>query len=189
MILAEDSATSIAGNFLGDFVKGRPEGRFPPALVAGIRVHRSLDVYTDSHPAVRRAVQRLPQARRRFGRIALDLAFDHFLARCWQAEEPATFRAFRGRIYARLQADTAAMPPRAQRVAAVMAAEDWFLAYARWDGIGDALAAMSRRLSRPNPLAETIHDLRQVETGLATDFAAFWPDIRAHARTLTQTPD
>lgn len=183
MILAEDSATSIAGNFLGDFVKGQPEGRFPPAIVTGIRLHRSLDVYTDSHPAVRRAVRRLPLARRRFGRIALDLAFDHFLARCWQAEAPATFRAFRGRIYARLEADAAAMPPCAQRVAAVMAAEDWFLGYAHWDGIADALAAMSRRLSRPNPLAETIHDLRDAESGLADDFATFWPDIRAYART------
>lgn len=183
-LLAECSATSVAGQFLGDFVKGRPEGRYPADLVAGIRLHRRLDAYTDAHPAVRRAVRRLPAARRRFGRVALDLAFDHFLARDWRERTPAEFAAFRARIYAALHARRDAMPAHARRVVAAMSRDDWFLAYADWAGVAAALAGMSRRLSRPNPLAECSTDLRHAAPALEADFRAFWPEAVAHARRL-----
>ncbi|MGZ7081297.1 MAG: ACP phosphodiesterase, partial [Thermoanaerobaculia bacterium] len=52
LFLAGDSAESMIGNLAGDFVKGVLHDRFPPAITAGIVMHRKIDAFTDSHPQV-----------------------------------------------------------------------------------------------------------------------------------------
>lgn len=182
LCLADGSPDSILGNFLGDFVKGRPEGRYPPPVVRGIRLHRAVDCYTDSHAAVARAVDRIPSERRRFAHIAVDMAFDHFLACRLEREDPHAFRALREHAYAVLHARTALLPDRLHRILPALAGDDWLGSYAELDGICFALARMSRRLSRPNRLGETAADVRAAYAGLAQDFDAFWPDVQRFAR-------
>lgn len=181
LLLADGSPESILGNFLGDFAKGRPEGRYPPAIVRGIRLHRRLDAFTDAHPAVQRAVARLPTVRRRFAWVAVDMAFDHFLARDWQCRAADEFAAFRRHVYAVLRARSDLMPPRARQMLPAFTTDDWLRTYAHWDGLAGALAGMGRRLSRPNALARTATDLAAVHTAIEEDFHAFWPDVHDRA--------
>jgi len=181
LCLADGSPDSIVGNFLGDFVKGTPEGRFPVAVVRGIRLHRSLDVYTDAHPEVARAVHAMPRARRRFAGIAIDMAFDHFLARRWQAHDADGFAAFRRHVYAVLNAREARMPDTVQPMLSSFTGNDWLGSYVEFDGIVHALARMGRRLSRPNRLAETGRDLGDAYPHVERAFDRFWPDVRAFA--------
>jgi len=182
LLLADDTPESILGNFLGDFVKGRPEGRYPADVVVGIRLHRRIDVFTDAHPRVCEAIGRIAPERRRFAGIAVDMAFDHYLAKNWTADDPAGFRAFRQRVYAVLNDHAQAMPERAQRMLPSFTGDDWLESYADFDGIRFALARMSRRLSRPNALAETAEDIARQYERLDEDLHAFWPDARAFAR-------
>ncbi len=51
LFLAGDSAESLIGNLSGDFVKGILGDRFSPGIREGIAQHRSIDAFTDSHPA------------------------------------------------------------------------------------------------------------------------------------------
>ena len=182
LLLADDTPESILGNFLGDFVKGRPEGRYPAPVVAGIRLHRRIDCYTDEHPRVRQAMDRVDDSRRRYAGIAVDMAFDHFLARDWQTRDPAGFAAFRTGIYDLLLAHAGAMPERARRMLPSFTGDDWLGSYADFDGVCFALERMSRRLSRPNRLAETSADIGAAYDELAADLEAFWPDARSYAR-------
>ena len=182
LLLADDTPESILGNFLGDFVKGRPEGRYPDAVVEGIRLHRRIDVYTDEHPRVRRAMGRIDDSRRRYAGIAVDMAFDHFLARDWETSDPEGFADFRQSVYAVLREWVERMPPRAQGILPSFTDDDWIGSYADFDGICFALTRMSRRLSRPNRLAETTHDIARAYDELAADFEAFWPDVHAYAK-------
>lgn len=182
LLLADDSPEAILGNFLGDFVKGRPEGRYPGAVVCGIRLHRRIDGYTDRHPDVCRAVRRIDDSRRRYAGIAVDMAFDHFLARDWEASDPAGFAAFRRRVYTILRAHADEMPETAQRMLPSFTDHDWLASYADFDGVCFALARMSSRLSRPNHLAETAGDIGAAYDELAADFRSFWPDVRTFAR-------
>ena len=50
--IAASTNTNFSGNFLGDFVKGNPDGLFPREIVQGIRLHRYVDSFTDKHPQV-----------------------------------------------------------------------------------------------------------------------------------------
>lgn len=181
LCLSDGSPDSILGNFLGDFVKGRPEGRFAAPVVRGIRLHRAVDTFTDEHPVVCRALERIAPERRRFAGIAIDMAFDHFLARGWAEEAPADFDALRAHAYAVLRAREADLPPRLRRILPSLTDDDWLGSYAAFDGVAFALHRMSRRLSRPNALGTTAEDIRHAYDDLARDFEAFWPEARAFA--------
>jgi len=181
LCLSGCDADWIVGNLIGDYVKGEPERRVPAALVCGVRLHRAIDRYTDRHSAVRRASMRLPSARRRYAGVAIDMAFDHFLARDWQAADPVGFAEARHRAYALLQHRRHELPERFRPVAEAMAAQDWWASYATFDGIAHALTRMSERLSRPNALAETVGDIAAAYTELDGDFHAFWPAVDAFA--------
>ena len=183
LALADGSPDSIVGNFLGDFVKGRPEGRYAPAVVRGIRLHRSVDSFTDHHPVVRRAIARLPAGRRRFAGIAVDMAFDHFLAARWQREAATAFRDRRQHAYAVLAARKPVLPGRLQRMLPSLIHDDWLGSYAEFDGIAFALARMGKRLARANPLAALADDIAAEYDALRADFETFWPDARAYAHT------
>ena len=50
----------LLGSLYGDFVKGPLQGRWPAEIEAGIRLHRQIDAFTDSHPLVLQAKSRFP---------------------------------------------------------------------------------------------------------------------------------
>jgi acyl carrier protein phosphodiesterase len=70
------------GGLLGDFVRGPIESlAYAPQVRRGIGLHRANDVFTDAHPQVRSAKALLPPPYWRYAGIALDMWFDHRLAR------------------------------------------------------------------------------------------------------------
>ena len=61
-------------------VRGNPEESFPPDVVAGIHMHRRIDVLTDNLPEVREARNGFRSETRRVAPITLDVMWDHFLS-------------------------------------------------------------------------------------------------------------
>jgi acyl carrier protein phosphodiesterase len=43
---------ALLGSLYGDFVKGPLRGQWPAKVEAGIRLHRRIDAFTDSHAQV-----------------------------------------------------------------------------------------------------------------------------------------
>ena len=81
--LARHSDDAILGAMLGDFVHGQQALLdWPVPVREEIVRHRFIDRYTDSHPEVIAARARFGTLRRYAG-IALDVYFDHCLARGW----------------------------------------------------------------------------------------------------------
>ena len=76
--LSRYSTDSLVGGMLGDFVKGRIDGRFSDPVCTGIRLHRAIDNYTDKHPLFRASRARISARRRRFAGIMVDVFYDHF---------------------------------------------------------------------------------------------------------------
>ena len=73
----------MVGGFLGDYIKGRLENRFSLEIERGIRLHRAIDQYADSHPTVKDSYERLDPKFRRYAGIITDIVFDHLLALNW----------------------------------------------------------------------------------------------------------
>jgi len=178
--LGGPSPQQMLGSLYGDFVKGSLDDRFPPQLEAGIRLHRAIDRFTDSHPLVLGALARFPRERRRYAGIILDVFFDHCLARHWQDYHPEPLSAFTGRVYGVLRR-TPDLPGRLAAIAPLMIEHDWLGSYQEFEVLGRVLQGISRRLSRPEGLQGALPELRALYPTLLEDFRAFYPQLQVFA--------
>lgn len=212
-VLAGPDPLLRLGGLMGDFIKGPlPPGTagiasaapLPERLVLGLRLHRAIDAYAETHPAFRASRARVSPERRRVAGIMVDLFYDHFLARGWAAWPAAPgFASFGHNIdvapagndlaaycaatYALFDAHAALLPPRLAEVAPLMAAHDWLGSYAETATIALALDRMAaRRFSRPTPLTGGGAELLADYEGYAADFRAFFTDALDFARQWRQ---
>ena len=177
LLLAGPTEAWRLGALLGDFMVGHPLATFPPTVQEGIRLHREIDRFTDAHPVFRRSRSRLDPGLCRFSGVIVDVFYDHFLARGWDAwcEQPLT--GFAAEVYGMLERRLPELPPRMQEVVPFMIREDWLTSYRETQHVGRALRGMSRRLKRENPLGEAIGELHAHYPELQSDFDAFFPDV------------
>ena len=186
--LAEDTEESLLGNIMGDFVKGPIGGGFHPEIIKGIRTHRKVDVFTDSHEIFRASRRLISPERRRFSGIIMDLAFDHLLARNWASYSDRELSAFIRRTYDVLTRRNDVLPEKFRTVLPRMIEEDWLGSYRTMEGAGTAIDRISgrlkRRFGRENTLAGAIEEVELNYEELERNFNAFFPELIAFVESL-----
>lgn len=179
--IAAHTKTSFSGNFLGDFVKGDPSTQFPIEIAEGIRLHRYVDSFTDKHPRVLAAKRLFPISLRRYAPIALDMFWDHCLARYWSQFYSSSLSDFCQFVELEIAQETLSdaiiLPPRFQRVCTWVWQDKWLESYQKIDNISYALQRMATRSERMAPLAETAAVLIEHYEVLSGVFLALYPDI------------
>ena len=178
LFLAGTTAESLIGNLAGDFVKGRIGDDVPPAIAEGIRQHRHIDAFTDSHPAVAAFRRVLIPEHGHYARVIADVFFDHFLACDFTRYAPEPLYAFLSRVYATIDPHFDQLPGRLRLVYPRLRDEGWLESYESIDGIRMALGGISYRLSRRPNLAPAVHFLEDRSRGeLERLFHEFFPDV------------
>ncbi|WP_120995820.1 ACP phosphodiesterase [Stutzerimonas urumqiensis] len=178
--LGGSTPPELLGSLYGDFVKGPLKGDYADAIEAGIRLHRQIDAFTDTHPRVLAAKARFPAERRRYAGILIDLFFDHCLAAHWSGYSEEPLDRFTRRVYLALSSEPA-LPGKLAVIAPRMAAQDWLGSYRDFGVLEQVLANMSRRLSRPEGLAGGMQELERLYRPLSDDFQAFYAQLQAFA--------
>lgn len=183
ILLAGPAPADRLGAILGDFVKGPLPCGLPADVAEGVRLHRAIDSYADTHPAFRRSRGRMSPERRRYSGIMVDLFYDHFLAVHWGRYHPQPLEEFTADFYALLAAQPELLPPRLADILPSMRANDWLSSYREIESVGVALDRMAeRRLRQPNRLGGAVEELERHYTVLEEDFLAFFTDARLFAR-------
>jgi acyl carrier protein phosphodiesterase len=180
-LLAGDDAGLRLGGAMGDFVHGSPDPALPQRVRDGIYLHRAIDTFTDSHPEVRAARERMPAPFRRYAGILLDVWFDHLLARDFGSWSDDPLADFSDRYRAELHAAEAILPEGLKRFLSYMDRHELPAGYAKIDRVAGAFAGLSQRLSRTNPIADGVPVLLAQSAELEHTFAAFFPELRAFA--------
>ncbi len=175
LYLADNTPESLLGNMLGDFVDGDFRQRYSPEICRGIMLHRQVDKYTDSHPVFLRSTRRLNNRYRLMRGLIMDIFYDHFLARYWEEYSPEPLETFSQRVYRIFEEQAHLLPARLQQMLPIMVEGDWLLLYREIEGIRWVMRGMSNRLSRPNPLADSVEELQRCYAGLEADFREFFP--------------
>ena len=90
LILSGDRPELLVGNLMGDFVKGRLEGRFSPGIRAGLELHRGIDSFAHRNEIFSESKRRIAPSFGLYRGVLVDLFYDHFLAVHWDdyANEP-----------------------------------------------------------------------------------------------------
>ncbi len=144
--LADVANSDMLGNLLGDFAKGDPSKQYSSEIVQGIRLHRAVDKFVDTHGIVQACKKRFPEAQRRFALIALDMFWDHCLAMHWHLYSDISLDSFVH--YAQREVakhGTKDLPPSFLLLNQRMWQGKWLQSYRKMDNIEFALHRMSQR--------------------------------------------
>lgn len=180
LFLSGSDTDVIVGNFMGDAVKGRDLSRFGPGIERGLRLHRAIDSFTDTHPLVRQGRERLLAHAGRYSSVVMDLFLDHLLASDWSRFHAGSLPTFAQRMYRLLEANEHRMPERTRHMLPYMVSRDWLTSYAHLHGIGMALDGLSRRVPGGAGMRGAEQVLAKHLEAYRGEFLGFMPRIIAH---------
>ncbi|WP_434359055.1 ACP phosphodiesterase [Parasalinivibrio latis] len=178
--IAEQCNSSLLGNLAADFIRGKPEKQFSPEISQAIYLHRFVDGYIDALPEVKHCRRFFPTELYRFSAIALDITWDHFLARHWEQYHPDSLEKFISNAEMLCQIpDYEPFPQRFITVSQKMWHEGWILSYRDRDTVGFVLERMSTRSPRMASLADCFPTIEKHYS----EFESAFPGI--YRQTLT----
>jgi acyl carrier protein phosphodiesterase len=170
----------LVGNFIADFVKGKAAlDRFDDEIRSGIMLHRAIDAYTDTHPTVALSKDRLREKYRHYAGVIVDVFYDHFLAKNWDAYHSDPLDRFAAEVYSVIDDHIAILPEKVQGFFPYMKRGNWLFNYRQVEGIGRALSGMARRTPYESKMDESINELIQYYDDFEADFHNFFPLLQA----------
>lgn len=179
IFLSGDNRKIQIGNFIGDAVKGKDYRAFAPEICQGILLHRRIDAFSDTHPAVKEAIGLGRVTFGRYSAVVTDIFFDHFLAINFKTYSGHSLRSFAWRFYVNLLCHYRYLPSRFQRFMWHFILTDRLSCYATPAGIRHSLAIMAKYRGLPVDPVQADEFLRTNHQELQVLFQSFFPAVRA----------
>jgi len=177
---ARGDSARIAGQLLGDFVRGSQLDHYPASIAAAIRAHRAIDSYTDRHELSRQARELFEPPLRRYAGIVVDVVYDHFLALDWDDYCEVNLVEYAQQVDAALIKHRDVLPDPLRRFAAFMQRESLLAGNVNRSQIDVTLERIATRSPRMAPLATAPAHLWQHEERLRDLFRDFFPQLQIH---------
>jgi acyl carrier protein phosphodiesterase len=172
----------LLGNFIGDFVKGSAWKDYPEGVQKGILLHRTIDSFTDNHPASQQSKERIRPFAKRYAAPVTDVLYDHLLALNWEKYAAEPFDVFAEKTYRRLENRAAEMPEVLQKRLPQMLTGRFLHGYTQREGLEWVLDRFSRRMvggMDSTGLANFF--FAEIEV-FSQDFNLFFPDLEAEVK-------
>lgn len=183
-----DESEILAGNFAGDFIKGRLALQsYPQGIAMGVMLHRAVDEYTDRHEIVRESKVRLRPKYRHYAGVIVDVFYDHFLAARWQHFHHQSLADFSSKVYRTVEGYRKVLPQRFNYMFDYMVRGNWLVGYQTVAGIRNTLTGMASRITHPSGMERAADDLQEHYHLFANEFEAFFPDLTTFAADWLRT--
>ena len=163
-------------NLFGDFVKGKDLSIYSTQIQKGILLHRTIDDYIDHHPAVVKLRHELYESLPKVSGIAIDLFFDHILAKRWSEFHLTPLEKFIASFH---QFEIEQQEYHNQQfwfVLSKMKEQKWLNNYATMNGLTKACEGLSNRISFPNVLNKAPEVYLEMEINIESAFNSYMKD-------------
>lgn len=174
--LSGENTALQTGNFIADAVKGNQFEQYTPLVQKGIRLHRAIDSFTDQHPIVLQSIERLRESQKKYAPVAVDIFYDHFLAKNWLAYHKEDLYNYTQDFYARIRQE-ANLPAKIQMLLPYMIKQNWLYNYRKISAIKQVFEGMSRRTKFASNLLDAPKALEENYEAFQQDFESFFPEI------------
>jgi acyl carrier protein phosphodiesterase len=171
----------LAGNFLGDFVKGKRFETFEEDIQKGILLHREIDYYSDNHLVFLKSKARLLHEFRHYSGVIIDVFYDHLLAGNFHEFSETSLKDYTEWVYSVVGRYIHLFPEKARFVFRYMSRDNWLYHYRSREGIRMALAGMSRRTKFDVRMERSIPYLEKYSEQFDIEFKEFLADIQSHS--------
>ncbi len=178
LLLSGNNHELMMANLYGDFFKGSNYESLPEIVQEGVHLHRDIDSYIDHHPITRAVLKPLYDLLPKVAPIALDLFFDHLLAKNWSRYHVHPLDEFVDDFfeYALLIGNQAfeeknfAYPKEFIELLQIIHSSKWLTRYQQLEGLEFACKGLSQRINFDNNLHEGPTIFTENESLIAISF-------------------
>jgi acyl carrier protein phosphodiesterase len=185
--LSGNNSELLLGNFIADHVKGSQINNFSPTIKDGIKLHRLIDEFTDSHPVVLESKIRLRDQFHKYSPVIVDVYYDHFLAKNWNHYHHLQLSHYSKNVYSLIRSYGDIIPERTIKMLNHMEAHDWLRGYAEIEGIKKALTGLARRTTFESGMESGDLVLIKFYKEFEIEFNNFFADLRLFVANISIT--
>jgi len=172
----------LAGNMISDFVRGKKKFDYSDLIQRGIALHRSIDGFTDDHPATREAKKWFRPAYGLYSGAFVDIVYDHFLA-LDPAEFPGdSLAVFARNTYLMLGQREPGLPDGFRSVFHHMRLHDWLSNYRYKEAIKRSFGGLVHRAAYMHEHETAFGIFERYYKELKKDYQDFFPALKSFAR-------
>ncbi len=164
---------------IADFIKNNEREHFPLEIQEGIKLHRAIDTFTDSHPAVSEAKKIFSPVVRLYSGAFVDVAFDYFVAHIYKKEE---LKVHSLKAYKILWENEKWLPVNFKKMLVRMEQDDWLSNYRQDQGIQYSMQNVLNRAKYLDNKLPVFTVFLENKEQLQLCFDNFFPDILAECR-------
>lgn len=172
----------IVGQFLEDFIRNKERFSFPKEIQDGITLHRAIDTFTDSHPAIHEAKKVFSPLVRLYAGAFVDVSMDYFLANDLSLNSEKEWKDHSLKVYRVLNENSQFLPENFKRMLVKMEHDDWLYNYREDWGIKFSIQNVlnkAKYLEKDIPVFQAFLDNKEM---LQKCYDDFFPDLLAHAK-------
>lgn len=168
------------GNFMADSIHGNQYQHFLPEIQKGVKLHRLIDSYTDSHPVFKQTTKKLHAGYRHYSGVIADIFYDHFLAKNWEKYHQLSLQDYVIDFYTLLGNNLAHTPIKTQQIYPYMVEHNWLYNYRTIEGISSILYQMDRRTQFKSNMQYAPNELKLHYNEFENEFILFFNDIQKY---------
>lgn len=172
----------IVGQFLEDFIKNKDRFSFPKNIQDGITMHRAIDTYTDSHPAIHEAKKVFAPLVRLYAGAFVDVSMDYFVANDLSLNSLAGWKVHSLHVYKALHENEQWLPENFKIMFRKMEQDDWLYNYREDQNIKFSMRNVlnkAKYLDVDIPVFELFLKNKHI---LQQCYNDFFPDLLNHAK-------
>jgi len=171
----------LTGNLISDFVKGRKKYDYPPHVLAGIDLHRAIDIFTDEHPVNKEVSKLFKPNYGLYSSAFIDVVYDHFLAKQLSTDPQFRFEPFTHSVYDALDRFNHLFPHTFRNFFPYMKQHNWLFNYQYAWGIENSIAGLVHRAKYMSDARTAYEIFTDRYDELSSAFNIFFPELHKFA--------
>lgn len=169
----------IIGNFIADSIRGNQFEGLTDGIIEGIRLHRKIDTFTDSHPIYLTSKHRFSKDFDKYSGVLMDIIYDHYLAKNFGQYSTLSLQTHANEVYNILKNNHDFLPENAKRFYGYMTERNILFHYSSLNGIETVLTHLSGRIRNRYELQLAIPILEANYQEIEEEFTIFFSDLEA----------
>ena len=167
---------------MADAVKGNHFEHYPTGIQIGIRLHRFIDSFTDSHPIYRQSKHRLHEKFGHYSGVIMDIVYDHFLAKNWKQFSTTKLEKYADTFYKLLQSNYDILTEKTQNALPYMIQTNWLVCYKTLAGLELILFQMDHRTKNRVNMPAAMEDIKLFYVEIEQEFSLFFSELEQNCK-------
>jgi acyl carrier protein phosphodiesterase len=168
----------LIGNMISDFVKGKKKFNYSLPIQQGIQLHRSIDAFTDNHPATAEAKKFFKPIVGLYAGAFVDIVYDHFLAVDANEKSEEEWQQFVTNTYQILFLHIDLLPEKFALILPYMRHQNWLFNYRFNTAIKNSFEGLVRRAKYLNTNSEIFDAFENNYEKLKLCYEYFFPSVK-----------